>query len=64
VVNLDEVVSEVAESDGCGMVLDLFAEAINLGPNDKTLLKRIRSPAKTAILNFGLSSFTTFLNKF
>jgi len=30
-VNLDEVVREVAERDGCGMVLDLFAEAINLG---------------------------------
>ena len=36
----------------------------NLGPNDKTALKRVRSPAETALLNFGRYRVTTIRNNF
>src|SRR6266478_551528 len=36
----------------------------NLGPNDKTALKRVRSPAETALLNFGRYRITTIRNNF
>src|SRR5438309_1607096 len=33
--------------------IQIWLRGKNLGPNDKTALKRVRSPAETALLNFG-----------
>src|SRR5207245_2193376 len=44
--------------------IQIWLRGKNFGPNDKTALKRVRSAAETALLNFGRYRITTIRNNF